>query len=183
MIAIERMTTPFRIWRHLQEFITAKAPSVVRAGCGPAQSGMLLLVLLACQPAIAAEGKLPPPGECPQPRFTGKAPAEFLARTNPLTASPETLAAGESIYNGKSKSVPCAMCHGVNGDGKGPLASQYIPRPRNFACKATVNGIEDGQLFWIVRYGSPGTAMPPSADLSDDQVWQVVTYLRQLATR
>ena len=139
---------------------------------------LLLLVVAMSRPILAAD---PPPGECPQPRFTGKAPAEYLARTNPLASNAETLAAGETIYNGKSRSVPCAICHGTRGDGKGPLASQYNPRPRNFACKATVNGIPDGQLFWIVRYGSPGTAMPPSKDLTEEQIWQVVAYMRQLA--
>jgi len=44
-----------------------------------------------------------------------------------------------------------------------------------------VNGIPDGQLFWIVRYGSPGTGMPPSRNLTDQQIWQLVAYLRKLA--
>ena len=79
------------------------------------------------------------------------------------------------------RSLPCAICHGTKGDGKGALASQYNPPPRNFACKETVNGIPDGQLFWIVRYGSPGTAMPPSRNLTDQQIWLLVAYLRKLA--
>jgi mono/diheme cytochrome c family protein len=44
-----------------------------------------------------------------------------------------------------------------------------------------VNGIPDGQLFWIIRHGSPDTAMPPSRNLNDQQVWQLVAYIRQLA--
>jgi len=44
-----------------------------------------------------------------------------------------------------------------------------------------VNGIPDGQLFWIVRNGSPGTSMPGFHALSDDQIWRVVLYLRELA--
>jgi hypothetical protein len=57
----------------------------------------------------------------------------------------------------------------------------FDPRPRNFQCAATVNGIPDGQLFWIIRYGSPGTSMPPHPKLGDEQVWGVVAYLRKLA--
>ena len=67
------------------------------------------------------------------------------------------------------------------GDGKGYLAAQYDPRPRNFLCTATINGIEDGQLFWIIQNGSPGTAMPPSGNLTDIQIWSIVNYLRKLA--
>lgn len=137
------------------------------------------LVALGAVPARAADSL--PPGECPQPRFTGKAPAEYLAKTNPVASSPESLAEGERLYNGKSKTLPCAYCHGAKGDGKGYLAAQYEPRPRNFLCTATINGIEDGQLFWIIQNGSPGTAMPPSKNLTDEQIWQLVHHLRKLA--
>jgi mono/diheme cytochrome c family protein len=63
----------------------------------------------------------------------------------------------------------------------GPLAAQFDPRPRNFACKETVKGIPDGQLFWIVQNGSPGTSMPAFPALRDTQIWQIVLYLRELA--
>lgn len=120
-------------------------------------------------------------GQCPQPRFTGKAPAEYLDRVNPLTATPENLRAGEQRFLGSADQEFCAICHGRKGDGKGALASQYDPPPRNFSCAKTVNGVPDGQLFWIIRFGSPGTAMPPHGKLSDEQIWQLVLHLRQLA--
>jgi mono/diheme cytochrome c family protein len=129
--------------------------------------------------AHAAESQ--PSGDCPQPRFTGKAPQDYLAKTNPVAPTAESLAEGERLFTGKSKTLPCAYCHGVKGDGKGYLAAQYDPRPRNFLCTATINGIEDGQLFWIIQNGSPGTAMPPSGNLTDIQIWSIVNYLRKLA--
>ena len=145
----------------------------------------LMLAGVCTMPGLvgSAEGPLPPPGECPQPRFTQKAPAEFLALANPVADAPGTPAAGQRLYNGTSNSAPCTFCHGARGDGKGALARDHDPRPRNFQCKDTVNGIPDGQLFWIIRNGSPGTGMPASKDLSDQQIWQVVAYLRQLAKR
>ena len=123
----------------------------------------------------------PKPGECPQPRFTGKAPDEYYARTNPLNATNADPKAAEPIYQGEAGPVNCAICHGKKGDGKGMLANQYDPPPRNFACARTIVGVPDGQLFWIIRFGSPGTAMPPHPALKDEQVWQMVMYLRQLA--
>lgn len=131
----------------------------------------------------AASGNLlaQPPGECPQPRFTGKAPDEYYGRPNPLRPTPENLAAGEAVYRGDPRKISCASCHGETGDGKGPLANQFDPPPRNFACAQTIKGIPDGHLFWIVRYGSPDTSMPPHKRLTDEQIWQVVLYLRQLA--
>jgi len=139
----------------------------------------LLLCLYFASAPLAAQ--TPPAGDCPQPRFTGKAPTEYLARNNPVAVAPDTLAAGERLFSGKSQALPCAYCHGVKGDGKGYLATQYEPRPRNFACKETITGVPDGQLFWIIRYGSPDTAMPPSKNLTDEQVWQLIHYVRTLA--
>ncbi len=131
--------------------------------------------------SVASFAQSPPPGNCPQPRFTGKAPDEYFNRPNPLAATAENLAAGEAIYNGDPRRVSCMTCHGASGDGKGKLADQFDPRPRDFSCADTIKGIPDGHLFWIVRYGSPGTSMPPHRRLTDDQVWQVVHYIRTLA--
>lgn len=118
---------------------------------------------------------------CPQPRFTGQAPADYLARENPLGQADAGANAAEPLFIGKDRAANCAICHGAKGDGRGPLASQYDPPPRNFACAKTIAGVPDGQLFWIIRFGSPGTAMPPHPRLKDDQIWQLVLYLRQLA--
>ena len=123
----------------------------------------------------------PAVGECPQPRFTGKAPADYYERSNPLPDSPQNLKAGEQLYLGTDEKQACAICHGRKGDGKGALAKQYDPPPRNFACAKTIGGVPDGQLFWIIRFGSPGTSMPPHEKLSDEQIWQLVLHLRQLA--
>ena len=123
---------------------------------------------------------LPPPAECPQPRFTGRAPPEYYERTNPLPATTD-LRAAERLFRGDGRGTSCATCHGANGDGRGPMAEMFSPPPRNFRCAQTVNGIPDGQLFWIIRFGSPGTSMPGHEKLGDSQVWELVLYLRQLA--
>lgn len=134
--------------------------------------------------ALAAGGgaraEYPPAAQCPQPRFTGKAPEPVYSRSNPLAGDPQNVAAGRRLYE-KEAEPSCQLCHGIKGDGMGPLAGQFDPRPRNFACKATVNGIPDGQLFWIVQNGSPGTSMPSFHGLRDEQIWQIVLYLRTLA--
>ena len=136
-----------------------------------------LAVLAAAAVAAFAQ---PPPGQCPQPRFTGKAPPEYLEGTNPLPAAADTAAARKN-YLGDGRSVSCATCHGKDGDGRGPMAEQFSPPPRNFRCAQTVNGIVDGQLFWIIRFGSPGTSMPAHPRFSDAEVWEMVRYLRTLA--
>jgi mono/diheme cytochrome c family protein len=121
------------------------------------------------------------PGECPQPRITVKAPDEYYALSMPPASTNAIPQSAKPVFEGKADSVNCAICHGKKGDGKGVLAGQFDPPPRNFACARTINGVPDGQLFWIIRFGSSGTAMPPHPALKDEQVWQLILYLRQLA--
>jgi mono/diheme cytochrome c family protein len=145
--------------------------------------GVIKAQLLLASTLLGSSGlfaQYPPAAQCPQPRFTGKAPEPAYSRPNPLAPDSAALAAGRRLYE-RGADPSCQLCHGIKGDGMGPLASQFDPRPRNFACKETVNGIPDGQLFWIVRNGSPGTSMPAFGSLRDEQIWQIVLYLRALA--
>jgi mono/diheme cytochrome c family protein len=119
-------------------------------------------------------------GGCTQPRFTENAPPEFYNLKNPLTQPTEAdYAAARVNFIGDGKKASCASCHGEAGDGKGPMSDQFSPPPRDFACKA-IKEVSDGHLFWIIRYGSPGTSMPAHKRLKDAQVWQLVWYLRRL---
>jgi len=56
-----------------------------------------------------------------------------------------------------------------------------VPPPRNFTCGSMMKDIPDGQLFWIIKNGSPGTGMMSFAGLPDEQVWQLVHYIQSLA--
>lgn len=118
---------------------------------------------------------------CVQPRKTAKAPDSFLAMTNPLSASAEVLQAGKTLFQKSAKPAACAMCHGEKGDGKGMMGAALVPSPRNFTCNAMMKDIPDGQLFWIIKKGSPGTGMMSFSGLSDDKVWQLIHYIRSLA--
>jgi mono/diheme cytochrome c family protein len=122
-----------------------------------------------------------PSGVCPQPRKTQQAPAEFLAKANPLPVSTRHVQAGKTLFMETAKPLACMNCHGARGDGAGPLGGGLIPPPRNFTCGTTMKDISDGQLFWIIKNGSPGTGMMPFSGLSDDEVWQLIQYLRTLA--
>jgi hypothetical protein len=53
--------------------------------------------------------------------------------------------------------------------------------PRNFTCGTTMEKIPDGQLFGIIKFGSPGNKMFAYDLLEDDQIWQLVLYIRQFA--
>ncbi|HMZ56166.1 MAG TPA: c-type cytochrome [Nitrospira sp.] len=120
-------------------------------------------------------------GVCPQPRKTVKAPADFLAKTNPLPVTDATIQAGKTLFLQTAQPVVCAMCHGEKGNGQGLMGAALIPPPRNFTCGSTMKDLPDGQLFWIIKNGSPGTGMMSFAALPDEQVWQLIAYVRSLA--
>ena len=135
------------------------------------------MTLLACGGSVVAQN---PPGQCPQQRSTFKAPDDIYTLQNPQRSSPERIAVGRRLYE-KGAAPACEMCHGLKGDGKGTLATQFEPRPRNFTCAEMLDEIPDGQLFWIIRNGSPDTGMPAYKKLSDRSIWRIILYLRTLA--
>ena len=141
----------------------------------------LILVLCAVFSGCAGIERGSLPDTCPQPRFTGKAPANFLGMANAVADTSTNITAGEKLYQSGAKPVSCARCHGKKGDGMGPMSTMFEPPPRNFTCAQTINNVPDGQLFWIIQNGSPGTSMPGFDQLSDTEIWQIVLYIRQLA--
>jgi len=122
-----------------------------------------------------------PSGVCPQPRKTPNAPADFRKMVNPLPVSNANVSAGKKLFHETAQPLACKQCHGENGDGQGPLGGGLVPPPRNFTCGQMMNDLPDGQLFWIIKKGSPGTGMMAFAGLPDEQVWQLIQYIRTLA--
>ena len=120
-------------------------------------------------------------GSCPQVRFTVSAPDEFLRLKNPLKLDSINLFAGESLFHTDTQPTACKVCHGSTGNGMGMMAPGLNPPPRNFSCSETMKNISDGQMFWVVKNGLPGTGMVAYKSLSDEQVWQIILYLRTLA--
>jgi mono/diheme cytochrome c family protein len=140
---------------------------------------MSFLFLIAYSVIGNGAHKNPPNSDCPQPRFTGQAPADLYAMANPLEVNRGARRAGKELYEDLSN-PSCVACHGNKGDGRGQLADQFDPPPRNFSCAATIDGVPDGQLHWIIKNGSPGTAMPSFGYLTDEEIWPLVIYLRSL---
>ena len=122
-----------------------------------------------------------PGGVCVQSRKTAKAPDDFLSKTTPLSSSAGAIKAGKELFLKTAQPVACVMCHGEQGDGKGLMGAALVPPPRNFTCGAMMKDIPDGQLFWIIKNGSPGTGMMAFGGLPDEQVWQLIHYIRSLA--
>lgn len=117
--------------------------------------------------------------KCPQARATVQAPDEFYSLVNPLENTTANIEKGRLLFHVDVQPT-CVMCHGSQGDGTGGFGADMTPKPRNFTCTETMNDISDGQLFWVIQNGSPDTGMPPFQGLQDEQIWQLVLYIRSL---
>jgi len=93
-----------------------------------------------------------------------------------VPADGASLARGQEIYG-----QMCAVCHGVQGRGDGPLARTMVPRPADFRVHMA-EGHTPEQLFDWTSNGVPDTAMQGFADdLSVEDRWNVINYLQTFA--
>ncbi|MBU6481991.1 MAG: c-type cytochrome [Nitrospirae bacterium] len=100
--------------------------------------------------------------------------------TNPLQATPDNVERGKKLFEGKAF---CRACHGANGKGLGgdiEPGTLKGPLPRNFTDRDWQVARTDGELFWILKNGSKGTAMAPFIPLvlTEEEAWQVLLYVR-----
>jgi mono/diheme cytochrome c family protein len=95
---------------------------------------------------------------------------------NPLPASHESVDQGKRTFGDY-----CVECHGRDGQNTGvPFASQISP-PIPSLASSEVQRYTDGQLRWIIANGISPSGMPASKGiLGDDEIWQIVLYLRHL---
>lgn len=118
-----------------------------------------------------ADGAVPVTGG--QPSYTFDQAASL---SNPVQASAQTMATGQSLY-----AVNCAMCHGASGHGDGVIAAYFKAagrvQPVDYN-SPRVKARTDGQLFWLITNGIGG--MPAFRELlTDQQRWTVIYFIHQ----
>jgi mono/diheme cytochrome c family protein len=118
--------------------------------------------------------------EMTEPRVPLALLAEARKLKNPVEPTPENLARGKRIF---TSTGACFTCHGTEGRGDGPSGLQLVPPPRDFTDPKFHGLRTDGELYWVVTNGSPGTNMFAYAPqvISTDDAWYVVTYLQTLS--
>ncbi|HZR56756.1 MAG TPA: c-type cytochrome [Terriglobales bacterium] len=88
-------------------------------------------------------------------------------RTNPYKDQPDAIAGGKRIFEQN-----CSPCHGKNAEGtkkRPPLRSERVQH------EAT-----DGDIHWLLVNGNMRKGMPSWAKLPDQQLWQVIAYVKSL---
>lgn len=113
-----------------------------------------------------------------------KTPAQLKAEAQAkLDAFPHKNTPEASVYRGTIVFLNyCITCHGQNADGQGRSAKLYNPKPANLRTSMMPDAYKDG----IIRRGGKlmgrSEFMPPwGEELTDEQVRDVVAYLRSIA--
>jgi predicted CXXCH cytochrome family protein len=97
---------------------------------------------------------------------------EAKDRPNPVGTDAAEIAAGRDLFRQK-----CEVCHAYDGSGKTQIGAGEYPRPPPL--RVAVASVSDGEMFYHIRNGIRNTGMP-AWDMPDQQVWQLVAYIRSL---
>jgi len=100
----------------------------------------------------------------------------YAQAKNPYAGDAKMIQAGESQFHAN-----CAFCHGLGarGGGRGPDLTRTPKK----------HGDSDSEIFTTINNGVPGTAMPPNGatpqgvGMTEEEIWQVITYIRSVEKR
>ncbi|HWQ70319.1 MAG TPA: cytochrome c [Patescibacteria group bacterium] len=91
---------------------------------------------------------------------------------NPVPFTQQSVDNGRRLFD-----IYCALCHGADGKGMGPVAMKFIPPPDltlPFFRQKT-----DGFIYGTIRNG--GAIMPAHGEvLTPKERWEIVNFLRSL---
>ena len=104
--------------------------------------------------------------------------AGAAAVKSPVASTPESIAAGQQTYR-----TNCASCHGLKAEGGS--GNDLIPASPDLTDDMWDHGSSDGAIFDNIKNGvAPEFNMTPwKGMLKDDEIWNVVNYLRSIAKK
>lgn len=125
-----------------------------------------------------AASRLPPEGTAPigyKPyKYKMNPAAAEAALKNPIAGDAKVLEIGRTKFE-----TYCAVCHGIQGDGKGTVAPKFaIPIPSLLSDK--VRAFNDGRIFHIITDGQGVMSSYASQLTKEDDRWAIVNYIRSL---
>jgi high-affinity iron transporter len=105
-------------------------------------------------------------------------PSEYRSVTVPEArlSSAEARVRGRALFEKN-----CVLCHGLRGDGHGRRSTGLSPRPPDFTSPQWRARTTPRRVFFVIREGVRGTAMPSWKWLGEDDAWDLVSYVLSLA--
>ena len=106
-------------------------------------------------------------------------PLKSIPPKNPIPSSDNSIKAGRAVY-----ARICRDCHGLNAKGDGIKAPPGA-KPANLTDAEWKYGGSDAEIFKTIKGGvKPFDVMEPwGKKISDTDIWNTITFLRDLATK
>ncbi len=121
------------------------------------------------------------PLEDPQVVMTQTIPVEGDAYSlilgvppNPVVSDTVSIQRGSELFT-----INCVLCHGTGGKGDGPVASHLENKPFDLT-SFPIHSFTDGGIFFTISTGVPEKMPALNENLTVQQRWDVVNYVRTL---
>jgi mono/diheme cytochrome c family protein len=110
---------------------------------------------------------------------TKKAEPKPAAVKNPVPSTPESIAAGQTLFQ-----KYCRFCHGADAKGDGPQAPKDT-HPPNLTDDKWDHGSTDAEIFANIKDGiAPKLDMKGfNSKLTPQEMWSIVNYIRSLGPK
>lgn len=90
-------------------------------------------------------------------------------------ASAQAIARGEASFTRY-----CAICHGPRGAGDGLQSEGLVPPPTDLSQTTWRASTSPREVFFVIREGVHGTAMPSWKSLGEDEAWDLTAFVLSL---
>ena len=109
-------------------------------------------------------------------------PADADKTKNPVESNEESIAKGKVLFMTKEKGN-CIFCHGETGAGN----KENLPRlrrvPADLSDKERMPTLSDGEIFWKMTKGITGIMPSREKQLTEEERWHVVNFVRTLSAK
>lgn len=108
--------------------------------------------------------------------------ATMVASSGEQTISESARTEAVSLFGDR-----CAVCHGLNGDGKGPVAANLNPKPVDFRDRKWQRSVTNEKIAKAIVYGGPAVGLSLSMSANPDLesrpavVAALIEHIRNLA--
>ena len=111
-------------------------------------------------------------------RRPGAQNADAAKLKNPVASTPESIAAGKTLFTRN-----CAPCHGINATGGS--GNDISPPSPDLTDAEWQHGSTDGEIFINIKDGIPPDLNmgPFGSQLKEPDIWNVVNYIRSIAKK
>ncbi len=107
-------------------------------------------------------------------------PPDADSTKNPVEATDTSIATGKELFMTRGKGY-CVFCHGETGAGNKENLPKLRRTPADLSDVKRMTKLTDGNVFWKITKGITGIMPAREEQLTEEERWHVVNFVRTLA--